>query len=346
LFALEATVGALGYLLVAPVVGALMIATFLFTSSDTFESQRRLVYAALTLACGFFVIQLFSLIVQGMKLSEGSLPSAEVLARYALRTQSGNIWLLRAAYTIFFLSITAIFLRRGHKPLSLFLLSLPLVASRSLSSHAAAVRDNTILAVAVDAVHLITTALWAGSLPFLLYSLIQESRTSDRYAAWAAEAVKRFSRLAIFSVTILLLTGLYQTLIHVSGLQSLRTTLYGNVLVLKLTLFVLMLLLGMVNFLSTKRMILVFAESSLPPKVRKTVFTRIGAESLLGLLILIISGFLTVLPTAAHRHTRADDSAVAGATVKPGKQSHVDVEHKPSVWPSIPLAQGSRTYTP
>jgi putative copper export protein len=102
LFILEAIVGALGYLLLALVVGALITAVFLPISSETVAIRRRLVCTALVLAGLFLVVHLFSLIVQGAKLSGSNLPSADVLTRYVLRTQSGKIWLFRAAYTIFF----------------------------------------------------------------------------------------------------------------------------------------------------------------------------------------------------------------------------------------------------
>jgi putative copper export protein len=338
LFILEATVGALGYLLLALVIGALITAVLLPISSETVAIRRRLVCTALVLAGLFLVVHLFSLIVQGAKLSASNLPSADVLTRYVLRTQSGKIWLFRAAYTIVFLLVTAIFLRRGHKPLYLFLLSLPLVASRSLSSHAAAVRDNTALAITVDAVHLIATALWAGGLPFVLYSLLQESRTANSYAPWAAEAVKRFSRLALFSVTLLFFTGLYQTLIHVSGLQLLRATPYGNVLAFKLGLFAIMLLFGAANFLSIKRS--PFAGPSFPPKVKKALFTRIAAESSLGMLILVLSGFLTVLTPAAHDHARAADTTV-GATTTKGHGTLSHMHHKPNTLPPLSPADGA-----
>ena len=340
MFALEATVGALGYLLLALVIGALITAAFLLTSSETVAIRRRLVCTALVLGSVFLVVHFLSLIVQGMKLSGDNLPSADILTRYVLRTQSGKIWLFRTAYTIVFLLVTAIFLRRGHKPIYLFLLSLPLVASRSLSSHAAAVRDNTALAIAVDAVHLIATALWAGGLPFLLYSLLQARLTSNFHPTWPAEAVKRFSRLAVCSVTLLILTGLYQTLIHVNGLQPLRATPYGNLLVLKLALFALMLLLGAANFRSTRRSS--FAAPSFTPKVKKALFTRIGAESMLGLVILVLSGFLTVLPTAAHDdHRRASDSAIAEGTAKPNKHNHANHEQKPGASSPIKLSEGT-----
>jgi putative copper resistance protein D len=339
LFILEATVGALGYLLLALVIGALITGVLLPTSSETVAIRRRLVCIVLVLAGVFLVVHLLSLIVQGVKLSDSNVPSADVLTRYVLRTQSGKIWLFRAAYTIFFLLVTAIFLRRGHKPLYLFLLSLPLVASRSLSSHAAAVRDNTALAITVDAVHLIATALWAGGLPFVLYSLLQESRMSNSYAPWAAEVVKRFSRLALFSVTLLFFTGLYQTLIHVNGLQLLRATPYGNVLMFKLVLFAIMLLFGAANFLSIKRS--PFAGPSFPPKVKKALFTRIAAESSLGMLILVLSGFLTVLTPAAHDHARAGDTTVGATTTKP-RDTPSHMHHKPNTLPPLRPADGAR----
>ena len=341
MFVLEATIGALSYLLLALLVGSLITASFLLPSSDAVAIRRRLVFVALVLASVFLVVHLLSLLVQGMKLSGGAPPSAEVLARYAFRTQSGKIWLWRAAYTIFFLLLTVIFLRRGHQPLILFLLSLPLLASRSLSGHAVAVRDNRALLVVVDAAHLVATALWAGGLPFMLYLLLQERPASSSGRTWTVEGLKRFSRLAIFSVTVLLLTGLYQTLTHVGGLEALKATPYGNLLMVKLILFGFMLTLGLANFVST-RPIYSPRRARLPPKLKKPVFNRIGAEALLGMMILILSGFLTVLPPAAHRdHAKAGDSPAAQATAGPHGEHHpIDHELKPTARP-IKLAEGA-----
>ena len=117
------------------------------------------------------------------------------------------------------------------------LLALPLVASRSLTSHAVAVRDDTAFAVCADTLHLLATALWGGGLVGLWQSLRFARAEQSKSAARATTVVRRFSRLALASVPVLVFTGLYQSWIHVGSVPTLYNTDYGKVLLLKLTFF-------------------------------------------------------------------------------------------------------------
>lgn len=310
MFFLEAAVNAIGYVMLALLVGALMVAALLPPGAETVTPRRRLIGIACALAGAYLIAHLLSLLVQGAKLAGGAPPTPEILIRYVFRTQSGNIWLLRGTYAATLIFLTWRFVRRGNGSLVLFWLSLPLVASRSMTGHAIAVRSDTLWVVASDSVHLVATALWAGGLPFLLYSLIHTGRTPGSLTVWVSEIVKRFSRVAAVSVLVLLLTGLYQSLTHVGGLDALTATPYGNALTLKLAIFALMLLLGAINFLSTKAKLLRAAGSAFQPDLKRTIFVRIGTESVLGLSILILTGFLTVLsPAAHHEHVKATVTA-------------------------------------
>src|SRR5262249_16536650 len=132
------------------------------------------------------------------------------------------------------------------------LLSLPLVASRSLTSHAVAVPTWTKVTVTADALHLLATAVWAGGLPVLFWVLFRGVRKLHIEISLTAQTVRRFSRLALVAVAVLAITGLYQSWIQVQQLALLFETPYGQVLTLKLLLFFCMIILGAVNFLSTK----------------------------------------------------------------------------------------------
>ena len=220
-----------------------------------------------------------------------------------LRTQSGQVWLLRALYGVVFVLLVRSFVGRRKGSRALLLLSLPLAASRSLSGHAVAVRDNTLLVVASDSIHLIATACWAGGLPFLLYLLVSEFRTAKHYPALTAAAMKQFSRLAFASVAILLATGVYQSWTHVGRFDALRSTTYGNVLALKLVIFACMLVLGAINFYSTKPMFVRATLSTLPQSFPKIALRRVGAESVLGVSILGLSGFLTTLAAGGSQRS-------------------------------------------
>jgi copper resistance protein D len=320
LFTLEATLAAISYLVLALLVGSLVTNAFLLTSAEPPAMRRRLARIALTLAGAFVLVHFAALVVQGAKLSGGNLPSSDLLSRYVLRTQSGQIWLLRALYSVFLLLLIVRLVRRNTNTLALLLLSLPLVASRSLSGHAVAVRENTVLVVAADSLHLIATACWAGTLPFLLYLLISAFNSAKQYPDLAATAVKQFSRLAFLSVAVLLATGVYQAWTHVGRLDALFSTTYGNILVLKLIIFACMLVLGAVNFFFTKPMLL-RATASLPQRFPNIALRRVGSEGVLGILILVVSGFLTGLSPAAHSD-HAKRVAVSGES--PGPHIHRD----------------------
>jgi copper transport protein len=312
MFTLEASVAAFNYVSMALLVGSLATCAFLLPSEEAREIQRRLTRFAVALSSVVVAAHFASLLVQGAKLSGGDLPSADLLARYILRTQSGKIWLARGIYALVFLFVLLRFARAiGAVPL--FFLSLPLVASRSLSGHAIAVRDGVAFVVGADAIHLIATASWAGVLPFLFYLLVCERRRENETLSLAPTAIARFSRLALCSVTILVATGLFQSWKHVGGVEALRATTYGNVLTVKFAIFVCMALLGGLNFLFTKPGLTRASHSTITRRFQTTIFRRVGAEALLGVLILILSGFLTALPPAAHSgHTLSVTASAVG----------------------------------
>ncbi len=111
--------------------------------------------------------------------------------------------------------------------------------------------------------------------------------------------VNRFSRLALASVPVLFLTGLYQSWIHVGSFPTLYNTDYGKVLLLKLTFFALMLSIGAVNYFSTKPL-LASADRITAQASKQKALRRIGLESVLGLAIFGVTGLLTVLPPGVH----------------------------------------------
>ena len=322
---LEAVVSGLGYGVLALLLGALMTGSFVLPHGEPAELRRRILLISSLLLLAFLVVAVLSLVVQGAKLNGGSIPSVDILSRYLLRTQSGNIWLAREAYAALLVFVNLWLLRSekgAPRERLLFFLSLPLVASRSLTSHAIAVKENTMLVVSADALHLIATALWAGGLPVLFGILFQGIKRLNFPLTWAAEAVSRFSRLALLSVGVLLLTGTYQSWIHVQNLSVFFGSPYGRVLLLKLLFVLSMLGIGAVNFLSTRPVLLTAAQSNgenLP--VKKRLLKRIGMESLLGLMVLSVTGFLTVLPPGVHSlHPASKAPGISGSQIQVGEK--------------------------
>ncbi len=322
MLAVEAVISAGAYIVMALFIGALAAGSFVLPRGET-PLRERLLSAAVILLLAFLVVAIFVLMLQGAKLSGGGPPTIDIVFRYLLRTQSGNVWLTRELYGALVAVLLLVLKNRATPERAAswgFFLALPLVASRSLMSHAAAVKDNTLLAVSADAIHLVVTALWAGGLPLLFWSLWYGSKRHDLPLAWAAETVGRFSRLALVCVALLLFTGLYQSWVYVQSWNGLFGSDYGRVLLAKFFLFLLMATLGAVNLFSTKPAL--FKAAREDTLLRRRALRRIGTESLLGFSILAVSGLLTVLPPSAHsRHQTAASAASAlepadGAEIK------------------------------
>jgi putative copper export protein len=301
---LEAIVSGMGYAVLALLLGVLVSAGFLLPVGEPKELRQKLLRAGAYLVIVFLIIALVSLLIQGAKLRQGTMPSSEVLFRYLTMTQSGKVWLLREAYGAALVLILFWFARNAASIKSIrcvFFLALPLVASRSFTSHAVAVKEDTMVVVAADTAHLIATGLWGGGLLALFWVLYRGVKGSALPLSWAAETVRRFSWLALGSVAVLVLTGLYQSWIHVGNLRTLFGTDYGRVLLFKLVIFIAMLGFGALNFLSTGPRLLQAAQGNTNDlSWARKALRRIGVESFLALLVFFVTGLLTVLPPGVH----------------------------------------------
>jgi putative copper export protein len=324
--ALEATTSAITYLTLALLLGQLIAAGFLLPEGEPKELRRSLTawaLGSLLVFLGAYVVVLF---VQGAKIQRGT-PSPELLWRYLTMTQSGQVWVARETYGAVLALCTWTLARRKANPVAIRFLSLftlPLIASRSLTSHAVAVREDRLLAVGADALHLVATALWAGGLMGLWRVCRLAIGNRSVALARTEESVRRFSRLALGSVALLAVTGLYQSWVNVAALDTLFNTPYGRVLVLKLLLFSVMLGFGTLNFFSTRRMLArAVSQNENGEAASNKALRRVGVETLVGLLIFCVTGLLTVLPPgihAVHQATAATGQPKSLTTTSTTKQ--------------------------
>src|SRR4029453_4538253 len=157
---LEAIVSGMGYAVLALFLGVLVSAGFLLPAGEPKELRQKLLRAGAYLVIIFLIIAVVSLLIQGAKLRLGTMPTSEVLFRYLTMTQSGKVWLLREAYgavsalVLFWIARNAASIKSIR---CVFFLALPLVASRSFTSHAAAVKEDTMVVVPADFAHLFET---------------------------------------------------------------------------------------------------------------------------------------------------------------------------------------------
>ncbi|MBI5080733.1 MAG: copper resistance protein CopC, partial [Chloroflexi bacterium] len=161
-------------------------------------------------------------------------------------TRFGALWIARLALSLLLVRFTINSKsRRDHW--IVFAISLLLLLTISLGSHAAADADAT-LAILNDWIHLIAASVWVGGLIHFavgLWSLKKiEGASKD-----VAHLIPRFSGLALISVGILILTGFYASVIRVGSFEALNNTIYGRTLIVKLIIALPMLAMGAINLL-------------------------------------------------------------------------------------------------
>ncbi|MDQ8705874.1 copper resistance protein CopC [Streptomyces sp. LHD-70] len=110
-----------------------------------------------------------------------------------------------------------------------------LASTWALAEHASTGIQRAI-AMPVDVVHLLAVAAWLGGLTALLVALYRAP--ADQPVGRGA--VQRFSRIAFGSVLVLVATGLYQSWRQVGSWNALVSTAYGQLLLVKVGLVVLL----------------------------------------------------------------------------------------------------------
>ncbi|MHA5048013.1 copper resistance CopC/CopD family protein [Streptomyces sp. SD15] len=106
-----------------------------------------------------------------------------------------------------------------------------LAASWAMAEHAST-GVQAGLAMPVDVLHLLAVAVWLGGLSTLLVALFRAPAEAQIEAA----TVRRFSRVAFGSVTVLAATGIYQSWRQVGSWSALTGTAYGQLLLVKVGL--------------------------------------------------------------------------------------------------------------
>jgi len=175
------------------------------------------------------------------------------------------------------------------------LLGLTLVVSLAWCGHAGSGMGSSGNAhLAADAVHLAAAAIWVGGLiPLLL--LLRPSlplTPLERYGV-----VRRFSTFAMWSVALLVSSGLVNTWFMTNGFRDLIGTDYGDLLLIKVALFVLMLGFAALNrFRLTPRLLAAGAAAS------QALWWSVASELALGLLVILAVGVLGQTEPPGHMH--------------------------------------------
>ena len=235
---------------------------------------RRFGYTGTVAACLLILALVFDLVGEVASVGGGgygAVPESGWLARELLTaTRYGLGWSLKILAAIGLLAIAVYLWKRrkgpvlklGPTPWDLMTASGSLLLlGEAITSHAAAAESGHAgghvlglpLPVVSDWLHLVVASVWAGGLAYMalvLFPVLRRAAPSpEERRRLLARAVPRFSRLAVFSVLVLAVTGTYNLLIHSTNLTSIAGSAYGWVLAAKIALFVALVAIGAVNLL-------------------------------------------------------------------------------------------------
>jgi putative copper resistance protein D len=214
-------------------------------------------------------------------------------------TRFGRIWQLRlgliAAAFVTVASGLAQAKARTPMVVILWMLSIVLLASLAWISHAAAATTDP-FGVSGDMLHLCAAGLWIGGLvPLAIF--LARTRASFSLGETMARVVRRFSTLSLWCVSVLVVSGISNSWLLVGSISALFETTYGRFLLVKLTLFAILIAIGARNRFLIKAKPL---KGSFGPNVISQLRRNAIYEAWLGSAVVVIVACLGVTPPARH----------------------------------------------
>lgn len=255
-----------------------------------FRRTDRLLQVLAVIAAASGLVWIAALIAN-MAGSFADAATAETLRAFFFKTQFGPVVIIRLILLATIVLAIALPLRLRLS--AWLLLAGGLLIDQAWLGHAANGGATLFgaLVIAVYSVHVLAGAAWVGGLPVILFTLFLPIATEQR-----TKILLRFSALATVAVILIITTGVANALFRVHG-QGLRLigTNYGNLLMIKIALVMLMLILAAYNRLIALPRL---GKPSLSA-VNSTLTLSIAVELALGALVIGVAALLGVTPPPA-----------------------------------------------
>jgi putative copper resistance protein D len=185
--------------------------------------------------------------------------------------------------------LAVLLFRRGHETPAAPLLALcaVILLAATLTTHAAARLDDRAPLLAAAFLHQAGAAIWIGGIPSFLAAL-----------AWVDDGESfraigsRFSRMSMVGVACILASGIVMSLFYIGDWAGFYGTAYGVMVGAKIGLFLMLLALGGLNFLSVER--LRATPSTSVNRLRRCAEAEIG----IGVAVFFAAASLTSVPPA------------------------------------------------
>lgn len=204
-------------------------------------------------------------------------------------TSWGRAWLLQALLFAL-LGMAIVWARPGRDRAGLIVAVIAVIglsAIPALTGHAAGASGIGRLIVLNDALHVTAAGAWLGTLTLLMIVGIPALRRMEPDGdARAADAIDAFSPLALIGGATVLLSGVVNSIMHLSAVSQLWTTEYGRVLLIKLLLVAGVAAAGLINWRMVRP---VLRGSSGMRRLRMSA----SAELTFALLVIVATAVLT-----------------------------------------------------
>lgn len=167
-------------------------------------------------------------------------------------------------------------------------LVLSILGASLMTNHAASRLEGRPLLIALSCMHELAAGCWIGGLPFLVLGL---RRAKDAETRWYV--ARRFSRVAVVSVAVLVLSGTLMSKLYIGSWERVLGTAYGVMVTAKVAMLAALLALGGANYLLLRS---ARKEEALP-RLRR----RIEAEVGIGITVILTAASLTSQPPAVDQ---------------------------------------------
>ncbi len=179
--------------------------------------------------------------------------------------------------------------RRGQSacPAVLLILCAIVLLAATLTTHAAARMEDRGPLLAAAFLHQAGVAIWIGGIPAFIAALawVDDARSSRTIGS-------RFSRMSMLGVASILLSGIIMCVYYIGDWAGFYGTAYGVMVGAKIGLFMMLLGLGLLNFLSVERLRAVPGASV--NRLRRCAEAEIG----IGVAVFFAAASLTSVPPA------------------------------------------------
>lgn len=161
------------------------------------------------------------------------------------------------------------------------------------TSHAASRIEGRALLITLSCIHLVSTGFWIGGLPFLMLALL---RARDSGTRWSI--TKRFSRIAVVSVGMLVGSGALMSLLYIGSWKALLANAYGVMVGAKAIMLAALLVLGGMNNLLLR--------TSTPKddgihRLRRLIEAEVG----IGITVILTAASLTSQPPPVDQRNQS-----------------------------------------